>query len=164
MNDEGVVEARFFKRKENEVKISSNRINLRSLIFYDNSYYLNYPYKDTIFEIPALIKNKSIIFQFNRRKELTHVGISLFTEETKEMLDRNICNFLERFFLELLLQGDKTGICFKLEEYHVQMWLDGQDYAKKNLWTLANFLQIMEMPVNFSMAHNKGFAQAKWTF
>ena len=39
MNDEGVVEARFFKRKENEVKISSNRINLRSLIFYDNSYY-----------------------------------------------------------------------------------------------------------------------------
>ena len=51
MNDEGVVEARFFKRKENEVKISSNRINLRSLIFYDNSYYLNYPYKDTIFEI-----------------------------------------------------------------------------------------------------------------
>ena len=54
------------------------------------------PVKDTIFEIPALIKNKSIIFQFNRRKELTHVGISLFTEETKEMLDRNICNFLER--------------------------------------------------------------------
>ena len=51
MNDEGVVEARFFKRKENEVKISSNRINLRSLIFYDNSYYLNYPYRDTIFEI-----------------------------------------------------------------------------------------------------------------
>ena len=122
------------------------------------------PVKDTIFEIPALIKNKSIIFQFNRRKELTHVGISLFTEETKEMLDRNICNFLERFFLELLLQGDKMGICFKLEEYHVQMWLDGQDYAKKNLWTLANFLQIMEMPVNFSMAHNEGFAQAKWTF
>lgn len=122
------------------------------------------PVKDTILDIPMLVKNKSIIFQFNRRGELFHVGISLFTEETKDMLDRNICNFLERFFLELLLQGDKEGACLKLEEYHVQMWLDGRDYAKKNLWTLANFLQMMEMPVNFSMAHNEGFAQAKWTF
>lgn len=122
------------------------------------------PLKDTIVEVPVLIKNKSLIFQYNGRGELFHVGISLFTEETKDMLERNICNFLERFFLEMLLQDDKAGICFKLEEYHVQMWLDGQDYAKNNLWSLTNFLEMMEMPVNFSMAHNKGFAQAKWSF
>lgn len=57
MNNKGKVEKRFFKRKENEAKVSDTRINWRSLVAYGNFYYLNYPYIDTIFQI----KNECVL-------------------------------------------------------------------------------------------------------
>lgn len=122
------------------------------------------PEKDTIMVIPSLNTSKAVAFLYNKNKELSHLGVSLFSFETKNMLDNKICNFLERFFLELLLEGDKEGICFKLKEYHANLWIDGQDYTKSNVWTLTDILNKMEMPVNFSMKHKDGRANAVWTF
>lgn len=122
------------------------------------------PGKDTLMVVPSLVPNKDVIFAYNGKGELEHLGFSLFSKEVKDMLDRKICNFLERILLELLLQGDREGICFKLKEYHMQMYMDGVDYMQKNLWTLSHLLKNMEMPVNFVFKHEAGKASALWSF
>ena len=122
------------------------------------------PGKDTLMVVPSLVPNKDVIFAYNGKGELEHLGFSLFSKEVKDMLDRKICNFLERILLELLLQGDREGICFKLKEYHMQMYMDGVDYMQKNLWTLSHLLKNMEMPVNFVFKHEAGKASALWYF
>lgn len=123
------------------------------------------PNRDTMMVIPSLISNKAVAFNYNERKELCHVGLSLFSHETKDLLDHNICNFLERFILELLLQNDKEGVCFKLEEYHVRLFIDGKDYSQsRSLWSLKETMKAMEMPVNFEISHAAGRAKATWIF
>ena len=90
------------------------------------------PKSDTIMMVPSLGSNKDVIFRFNENNVLVHIGVSLFSDETKDMLERNICNFLERFFLELLIQGNKTDVCFKLNECHIKMWVNRRDFEKGN--------------------------------
>ena len=53
---------------------------------------------DTIIEMPAIIEGKSIVMQYNDKGQICHLGISLFSEATKQILDVCLCNFLERFF------------------------------------------------------------------
>lgn len=124
----------------------------------------NIPQEDTVILVPSVISNKTIVFDYNERNELCHVGLSLFSPEIKNMLDSHICNFLERFILELLLEKDKEGIEFKLTENHVQLFIDGQSHAKKNLWSLQELMKTMDMPVNFSLRHKDGRATAVWLF
>lgn len=53
---------------------------------------------DTIMEIPMIIEGKSIVMQYNDKGQVCHLGVSLFSEATKQILDVGLCNFLERFF------------------------------------------------------------------
>ena len=122
------------------------------------------PKSDTIMMVPSLGANKDVIFRFNKNNVLVHIGVSLFSDETKDMLERNICNFLERFFLELLIQGNKTDVCFKLNEYHIKMWINRRDYEKGNFSSFQEILNTMEMPVNFQLKHSNGRAFVSWTF
>ncbi len=119
---------------------------------------------DTIIEMPAIIEGKSIVMQYNDKGQICHLGISLFSEATKQILDVCLCNFLERFFLELLLQQDAASIDRKLQEYHVLMYVDGKKVVVKNAISFKQALKNMSMPVNFSM-HQKGKqAEAVWLF
>lgn len=118
--------------------------------------------RDTILEVPQLIKGKSLVFALNEKKAVSHIGISLFSDETKRLLDRGICNFLERYFLELLLQKDRTGVESKLEEYHVSLTINGQEFGKGRFRSMEEVLQVMRMPVNFALHHKDKQAEAVW--
>lgn len=122
------------------------------------------PDRDTIIEVPQVIKGKSLVFVLNEKKVVSHIGVSLFSDETKQMLDRGICNFLERYFLELLLQKDKAGVKLKLAEYHVSLRINGQEFGEGHFHSVAEVLQIMSMPVNFALRHMGKQAEAVWTF
>lgn len=122
------------------------------------------PDRDTIIEVPQVIKGKSLVFVLNEKKVVSHIGVSLFSDETKQMLDRGICNFLERYFLELLLQKDKTGVKLKLDEYRVSLKVNGQEFGEGHFHSVAEVLQIMNMPVNFALRHMDKQAEAVWTF
>lgn len=50
---------------------------------------------DTIMEIPVIIEGKSIVMQHNDKGQVCHLGVSLFSEATKQILDVGLCNFLE---------------------------------------------------------------------
>lgn len=122
------------------------------------------PDRDTIIAVPQVIKNKSLVFLFNDRKEVSHIGLSLFSDATKLLLDKSICNFLERCLLELLLQESNQSVQRKLTEYHIGLFLDGKAYGKGNMMSLSNMLELMEMPVNFSLRHKDKQAEAYWKF
>lgn len=117
---------------------------------------------DTIMEIPVIIEGKSIVMQHNDKGQVCHLGVSLFSEATKQILDVGLCNFLERFFLELLLQKDAVSIDRKLQEYHVVMYVDGQKVVVKNAKSFQRVLEKMNMPVNFSMRQKGKEAEAVW--
>lgn len=121
-----------------------------------------FPDRDTIIEVPQVIKGKSLVFALNEKKLVSHIGVSLFSDETKQMLDRNICNFLERYFLELLLQKDRGDVKSKLAEYHVSLMINGQEFDKGYFHSVAEVLQIMRMPVSFALCHKGKHAEAVW--
>lgn len=119
------------------------------------------PSVDTIMEVPEFIKGKAIVFNLNNNK-VVHMGLSLFSRETKEMIGTDICNFLERYFLELLLLRDKTSIIRKLTEDHIELLLNGQKFGAENFSSLQEVMQNICMPVNFSLFHKDQHAEAVW--
>lgn len=123
-----------------------------------------FPDRDTIMEVPEVIKGKSLIFLFNSKKELSHIGVSLFSDETKRLLDENICNFLERYFLELLQQKNTADVKRKLTEYHVTLTMDGQAFGQEGFTSVSSALQTMNMPANFALHHKEKRADAVWLF
>ena len=122
------------------------------------------PFSDTIVACPQLIEGKSVVLLYNDKHQVCHLGLSLFSEATKQILDVNICNFLERFFLELLLQKDAASVERKLQEYNIVMYVDGQKIVAKNAATFQRALKQMEMPVNFSLRQKGNQAEAVWKF
>lgn len=122
------------------------------------------PEQDTILEVPQVIMGKSLVFQLNEKKQISHIGVSLFSYETKQMLDKNICNFLERYFLELLLQKGQDGVTSKLSEYHITLSLNGQEFGTGSFRSVSRVLQIMDMPANFALRHKDKLAEAVWNF
>lgn len=123
-----------------------------------------FPDRDTIMEVPDVVRGKSLVFVQNEKQVISHIGVSLFSDETKLMLDRGICNFLERYFLELLLQKDKVGVQLKLDEYHVSLMINGQEFEKSSFRSVKEILQIMSMPVNFALRNMGKQAEAVWIF
>lgn len=119
------------------------------------------PSVDTIMEVPEFIKGKAIVFNSNNNK-VVHMGLSMFSRETKEMIGTDICNFLERYFLELLLLRDKTSIIRKLTEDHIELLLNGQEFGAENFSSLQEVMQNICMPVNFSLFHKDQHAEAVW--
>ena len=106
------------------------------------------PSLDTIVACPQLIEGKSVVLLYNDKHQVCHLGLSLFSEATKQILDVNICNFLERFFLELLLQKDAAAVDRKLQEYNIVMYIDGQKIVANNAASFQRALRQMEMPVS----------------
>ena len=122
------------------------------------------PSLDTIVACPQLIEGKSVVLLYNDKHQVCHLGLSLFSEATKQILDVNICNFLERFFLELLLQKDAAAVDRKLQEYNIVMYIDGQKIVANNAASFQRALRKMEMPVNFSLRQKGNQAEAVWRF
>lgn len=122
------------------------------------------PQKDTLMVIPEVIPDKSLVFQFNEAHEMTHIGVSLFTNETKQMLDKKICDFLERYWLELLLQQEEKKVSHKLQEFHATLSMDGQSFGTGAFHAVDIALRQMRMPVNFALQSNGERAKAIWSF
>lgn len=123
-----------------------------------------FPDRDTILEVSQVIKGKSLVFALNEKKVISHIGVSLFSDETKQMLDKDICNFLERCFLELLIQRDETSVRRKLDEYHISLKVNGQEFGEGSFHSVVKVLQLMCMPVNFTLRNMGKQAEAVWLF
>lgn len=123
---------------------------------------MNWPGHDTIMGYELLPANKSIVIRYNRRQEIEHLGISLFSLETKRMLDESICNFLERTFLELVLLKTNEDVKRKLTEYHIRLRYNGSDIGEAGFTSMYHVLQELTMPVNFTIKYEDKYGSASW--
>lgn len=120
------------------------------------------PESDSIFSCPQIMKGKSFTVVYNSKNEIEHLGISLFSQETKEIINRSVCNFIERILLELVLEKTESDIKEKLRRYRIELYINGMEYSKSKL-SLKSFLDNMELPASFSLIKDSEFI-AKWEF
>ncbi|MDR0725106.1 MAG: hypothetical protein LBF59_03735 [Prevotellaceae bacterium] len=123
------------------------------------------PAKDSIFDCPAVIKGKSLVVKYNNKNEVSHLGLSLFSQEIKEMINFSVCSFIERFLLELIQQKTGSGIAKKLKEHDITLEetkLTGSDGLSPA--TLLSVLQKMQEPTHFTLHHSDKKYAAVWKF
>lgn len=123
---------------------------------------LNWPDKDTIMGYSKLLNDKSLIIRFNSQQEIEHLGISLFSQETKVMINESICDFLERLILELALQKTSDDVKRKLTEYHIYLKYNGYNFGEPNNSSLNHILRELKMPVNFTLQYEDKLGLATW--
>lgn len=123
---------------------------------------MNIPERDTIIIVPKITASKGIVFKYNDKGMLSHIGVSLFSEETKIIVDEEICNFLERTFFELLVLKNRKAVCDKLKEYRLRLYIDGNDFSANGKYNIETLLDNMQMPASFSLNNKSKTAEAVW--
>lgn len=126
--------------------------------------YKDIPVRDSLVIIPDVISSKAVVFEHNSKGEVNHIGISLFSHETKMMVDRDICNFIERVILELLLLPDRDAVKRKLREYRLELVIDDCGYSDFKTAQLSSIMEKMEMPATFELRNKGKTAEAVWTY
>lgn len=126
--------------------------------------YKDIPVRDSLVIIPEVLASKAVVFEHNSKGEVNHIGVSLFSHETKMIVDRDICNFIERVILELLLQPDKDAVKRKLREYRIELFIDGQGYSDLKTTQLSSIMDNMDMPATFDLKNKGKTAEAVWSY
>ncbi len=122
------------------------------------------PKTDSIFNCPEVINGKSLIVTYNQRQEITHLGISLFSNETKDLINSSVCNFIERFMLELVLQKTNNDVGKVLSRFKIKLLKNGVEYGNFGFTSLKDALAEIQNPVTFSLHKNKDQFAAVWEF
>jgi hypothetical protein len=121
------------------------------------------PAKDSIFDCPAIIKGKSLTVKYNSKNEISHLGVSLFSQEAKEMINYPVCSFIERFLLELLQQKTAAGMSRRLEDYDVSLE-ETKPAGNSSLSpaALSNILNRMQPSTHFTLRQTEKQYSAIW--
>ena len=120
------------------------------------------PKVNSIFDCPQILKSKSFIIQYNKKNEIEHLGISLFSPETKQMINLPVCNFIERVSLELLLQKTEPLTQKKLKEYQISLEKKGKLLGNTKISSIENLLSNLKQPVRFDLHQHDGTYYASW--
>lgn len=121
------------------------------------------PGNDSIFNCPQIIQGKSLTITYNSKHEVKHLGISLFSPETKEMINLPVCNFIERMMLELTLQRSTQDVVSKLQQYSVTLAKNGIKFNQGYFTSLSGTLDAMQNPVKFSLRRDSSYT-AYWKY
>lgn len=122
------------------------------------------PVKDSIFNCPQISKNKSLVVKYNEKYGLIHLGISLFSDETKELTNRPVCDFIERIMLECLLLEKTKEIVPKLSEYRITLTKNHAGYGSAFFASLQQVLDDIQNPTRFSLVQQDLVYTALWEF
>lgn len=147
------------KERQKATVYFANR-KLRQLAEYMSG--MEWPGADTIMRYELLPENKSLVIRYNRERKIEHMGISLFSQETKVMLNESVCDFLERLFLELALQKTNEDVRNKLVEYHIRLRYDGFEIGENVFTSMRRMLSELTMPVNFTIRYENKYGIASW--
>ncbi len=138
---------------------SSNKLTELGDLFPQNCI----PPVDSIFSCQQIIKGKSFVVKYNSHKEIEHIGVSLFSQETKDIINLPICNFIERFMLEVILQKDPKNIIRKLDVYGVNFEKNGTGYRKGNFTSMFDVLNDIQHPTKFYLTKDSKY-KATWEY
>jgi len=122
------------------------------------------PTADSIFDCPQVIRGKSLVVRYNSRNEIEHLGVSLFSPETKEMINASVCNFIERMMLELLLQNSTADVQSRLRHYNIRLQQNGVDFGSGFFRSLSDVLDRIDYPTQFTLYKENSLYAAVWKF
>jgi len=112
------------------------------------------PTVDSIFRCPDIIKGKALIVTYNQKQEVNHLGISLFSDETKKLINFPVCNFIERIMLELVLEKTIEETKQTLDRFNIRLTKNGVEYGGLSFTSLSDVLAEIRNPVKFSLQKN----------
>ena len=143
-----------------DVQYSSRKI--KQLV--ENLPDMNLPRKDSLIIIPQLLKEKAVTFKFDGTGKIVHVGVSLFSQETKHIVGSLFCDFIERFFLELCEQPDAASIKSKLTEFDVKLRFNNSEFGSGSFQSVRIVLGDMDMPAGFVLNLQDKYGQGIWSY
>jgi len=122
------------------------------------------PSTNSIFNCPELLKKKSLVVNYNPAHEISHLGISLFSDETKELLNLQVCNFIERMMLELVLETSTENLMHKLDRQKLTLTKNGLPYGEVRFNSISNVLDELDLPAQFSILREDDKFAAIWKY
>lgn len=115
-------------------------------------YVPSYELTEGIYDAGA-IQGMPIIAQYDNRHTVTNLGLHIFSSQAREAYSSAVYDFLERYFLELLMWKDKTTLAQKLKDDKV-MFVEG---------SMESFRLINETtPYSINRVENK-YYEVSWT-
>lgn len=122
------------------------------------------PKSDSIFSCHNVIQTKKLIVRYNDQNKISHLGISLFSQNVKEMINEPVCNFLERIMLELAQQKNGDALNQKLNEYGISIEKKGVGYKTTVFQSVVPLLHEMVKPIKFDLRQEGKIMIAVWSF
>jgi hypothetical protein len=121
------------------------------------------PVKDSIFHCTKVLQGKQLMVNYNDKNKIKHLGVSLFSRETKDLINKPVCDFIERIFLDLLLSQKTVALSKKLSEYQIDI-TEINALKRTPVKDLSALLNQMKEPVQFMLTHTDKQYTAIWTF
>ena len=118
--------------------------------------------KDSIFVCKELSTYKPLIL-CSKCGLITHVGFSMFSGDTKALLGQPVCNFLERFILELFLQKNNERASRKLKEFDAIILVNEKPVTRP-YDAVSNFLHVLQNPSEFSLQMSNNRYIVSWQY
>ena len=120
--------------------------------------------RDTMMICPEICENKSVVIQYNEKNQVSHLGISMFSREIKDLLNEPVCNFVERLLLELSLAQGKDEIVAELDHYGISMQRNGIKFGDRNVNSIQAILNEIEDPVHFTISKDDNSYTVAWEY
>lgn len=121
------------------------------------------PESDSVFSCANVIQSKNLIVAYNEQNQISHLGISLFSKEIKQLINEPVCNFIERMMLELALQKNAAALNKKMAEYNIQIEQKGVGYQSAKFQSVMPLLDKMATPIKFDHRQQEKTMTAVWT-
>ncbi|MDR2231595.1 MAG: hypothetical protein LBE56_00565 [Tannerella sp.] len=121
------------------------------------------PLKDSIFGCAQVTTAKSLVIGYNKNNEINHLGVSLFSPESKQMIGIPVCNFIEQTMLVLQLQKSSQDVRYKLNEYGMRLRKNGFDFGSRSFDSINNMLTDLQNPADFSLQKDSIYS-VLWQF
>ena len=122
------------------------------------------PQSDSIFNCHELMKEKSLVVNYNDNHEICHLGISLFSNETKELLNLPVCNFIERMMLELVTEQSAENFDQKLDRLKLSFSKNGSTFGELGFKSISDALDGIQLPAQFSLLREDDMFAAVWIY
>ena len=121
------------------------------------------PQKDSVFYCSQVINGKMLVVGYNAKNEISHLGVSMFSNESKILINKPVCDFIERIMLDFVLNQKQNNLANKLEEYKIT--LTKVEFQKgQKVTNIISLLNTMKEPVNFTLNHKEESYTAVWDF
>lgn len=110
----------------------------------------------------SLIKDKQIVFRINQYKEVSHIGLQLFSGLTTNTNEQVVFDYLERKLLFILLSNSSSDILNLMDQENLAFYVNNRvvnDDLKRSIQT--HFSSISN--ASFTLYNTQDSFSAKWS-